>query len=118
MKVSEKLANEKNINYLITGESLGQVSSQTLSNLNSINSQVEIEILRPLLFFQKQEIIDISVKENLYAASCGKEMCDALASGKPKTKTKIEKVLIEMNKCNMNKLITTALTKTRIVNIL
>jgi tRNA uracil 4-sulfurtransferase len=117
MRVSEQIANQKKINYLITGESLGQVSSQTLSNLQTINSQVEIEILRPLLFFQKQEIIDISMRENLFATSCGKEMCDALASGKPKTKTNIYKVLNEIKKCEMDKLIQTALTKIRIVEI-
>ena len=45
MKVSEQIAKQNKINYLITGESLGQVSSQTLSNLHNINSQVKIEIV-------------------------------------------------------------------------
>jgi tRNA uracil 4-sulfurtransferase len=117
MKVSEKIAIKKGINFLITGESLGQVSSQTLSNLQSINSSVKIEILRPLLFLEKQEIIDISKKKELYEISCGKEMCDALASGKPKTKTKKEKVEREMKKCKMNELVKSALKKIRIEKI-
>ena len=117
MKASEAIAKQRGVNYLITGESLGQVSSQTMSNLQTINSQVEIEILRPLMFLEKQEIIDISIKEGFFAASCGKEMCDALASGKPKTKTKLEKVLKEMEKCDMYEQVKEAIKKIRIVKV-
>jgi tRNA uracil 4-sulfurtransferase len=117
MKVSEKIARKKGAEFLITGESLGQVSSQTLSNLQSINSSVEIEILRPLLLMNKQEIINISREKKLYEISCGKEMCDALASGKPKTKTKKEKVEREIIKCNMEELVEKALKKIRIEKI-
>jgi tRNA uracil 4-sulfurtransferase len=117
MKVSEKLAEQKGIKYLVTGESLGQVSSQTMSNLETINSSVKIEILRPLMFLDKQEIIDISKKEGFFASSCGKEMCDALASGKPKTQTKIEKVLREIEKCSMEERVKEAIKKIRIVKV-
>ena len=113
-KVSEKIAQQKNIDYLVTGEALGQVSSQTLSNLDTINSQVEIEILRPCLFMEKQEIIDISRKEGYFEISKGPEMCDALASAKPKTKTRLEKVIKEMEKCNMDELVKKALDNIRI----
>ncbi len=111
MKVSEKIAQKNNTNFLITGESIGQVSSQTISNLNTINSQVEIEILRPLLFFSKQEIIDLSIKQNFFDISKGKEMCDVLATGKPRTKTSIGKVKEEMKKCKMEELVESALKK-------
>lgn len=113
-KVSEKIANEKKIDYLVTGESIGQVSSQTLSNLNTLNSQAKIEILRPCIFMDKQEIIDISMKEGFFEISKGPEMCDALATGKPKTKTSIEKVKIEMEKCNLDKLVEETVKKIRI----
>ncbi|MDD3159922.1 MAG: hypothetical protein PHQ98_03075 [Candidatus ainarchaeum sp.] len=113
-KLSEKIANEKKIDYLVTGESIGQVSSQTLSNLNTLNSQAKIEILRPCIFMDKQEIIDISMKEGFFEISKGPEMCDALATGKPKTKTNIEKVKIEMKKCDMDKLVEETVKKIRI----
>ena len=118
IKASEAIAKQKEINYLVTGESLGQVSSQTMNNLETINSQVEIEILRPLMFLEKQEIVDISKKEGFFAASCGKEMCDALASGKPKTKTKLAKVAKEMIKCKMDELVIEAIKKIRIVKVM
>lgn len=114
MKVSEKFAEKSKINYLITGESLGQVSSQTMSNLNSINNSVKIIILHPLLFFDKQEITNISINNNFFSESCGKEMCDALASGKPKTKTVQKNVQLEEKKCDMNNLAEKALKKIRI----
>ncbi len=117
MKVSEKFAEKSKINYLITGESLGQVSSQTMSNLNSINNSVKIIILHPLLFFDKQEITDISIKNNFFSESCGKELCDALASGKPKTKTVEKNVQLEEKKCDMNELVERALKKIRIEKI-
>ena len=117
MKVSERIAGKKEINYLLTGESLGQVSSQTLRNLQSINSTVKIEILRPLLFFDKQKIIDLSRKNDLFEISCGKEMCDALATGKPKTQTKKFKLDREIEKCKMENLVESALKKIRIEKI-
>ena len=113
VKVAEKIAKGRGINFLITGESLGQVSSQTMSNLNTINSATKMEILRPLLFMNKQEIIDISIKENYFETSKGPEMCDALASGRPKTKTTLNNLHTEEEKCNMKELAEKALGKVR-----
>jgi len=117
VKVSEKVAKKNKIKFLLTGESLGQVSSQTMSNLNTINLAIKGEILRPLLFLDKQDIIDISKKENLYEISTGKEMCDALASGKPKTITHSKDVLEEEKKCKMDELVESALKKIRIKKV-
>ena len=114
MKVSERVAEQKGINYLITGESLGQVSSQTMSNLNSINNAVQIQIVRPLMFMEKQEIIDMSKKEGFFKDSCGPELCDALATGKPKTKTRLEKIAEEETKCEMETLVEKAAKKLRV----
>jgi len=117
IKVSAKVAKKNKIKFLLTGESLGQVSSQTMSNLNTINLASKIEILRPLLFLDKQDIIDISKKEGFYDISTGKEMCDALASGKPKTITHIAEVINEEKKCQMDKLVESALKKIKSVKV-
>ncbi|MFA5125467.1 MAG: hypothetical protein WC462_00505 [archaeon] len=113
LKVSEKIAEKNKCKYLVTGESLGQVSSQTLSNLNTINQATKIEILRPLIFMNKQEIIDKSIQEGFFETSKGKEMCDALATGSPKTKTQLEEVLKQEERCKMNELVEKALKKIR-----
>ena len=117
VKVSEKVAKKNKVKFLLTGESLGQVSSQTLSNLNTINLATRVEILRPLLFLDKQDIIDMSKKNDFYNISTGKEMCDALASGKPKTITHINDVLQEERKCKMDELVESALKKIRIEKV-
>ncbi len=60
MRAAAKIAAKGKIQSLITGESLGQVSSQTLTNLNVIDRVTETLILRPLAAYDKQDIIDIS----------------------------------------------------------
>ncbi len=112
LKASEKIALREKIDFLITGESLGQVSSQTMSNLQTIDSQISMEIYRPLLFLEKQEIVNISMKEGFYEISKGPEMCDILATGKPKTRTSLEKIEEEMKKCEMEKLVESVVKKT------
>jgi len=116
MRVAEKIAKDKGIDYLISGESLGQVSSQTLSNLNTINQSTKREILRPVLFMNKQEIINLSKKYNFFETSKGPEMCDALASGKPRTQSTIEQLNIEEEKCKIEELIERVLSKITIEN--
>ncbi len=114
MRVSEIIAKEKEYEYLVTGESIGQVSSQTISNLNTINQSTELEILRPVLFMQKQEIIDISQKNSFFEISKGAEMCDALAFGSPKTRSSIENVSTQEERCQIIELINKAAKKIRI----
>ena len=60
MRAAAKIAEKRGIQSLVTGESLGQVSSQTLTNLNVIDRVTETLILRPLAAYDKQDIIDIA----------------------------------------------------------
>lgn len=111
-KIAEKIAQENKFNFLLTGESIAQVSSQTISNLSTITQAVSIPILRPLLCFDKQEIIDIAEKIGTFEISKGKEECDALAPEKhPATKTITERILEEEQKIELEKIIETALKK-------
>jgi thiamine biosynthesis protein ThiI len=114
MRVAEKIAKEKDCDYLITGESIGQVSSQTLSNLNTINQATKMEILRPVLFMNKQEIIDKSMRDGFFETSKGPEMCDALASGQPKTKSTLSDVVTQEDRCKMDELVEITSKKIRI----
>ena len=105
LRVAEKLAEKKGIDFLITGENLGQVSSQTLSNLASIDSAAKIPVLRPLISFEKQEIIDFSKKIGTHDISVGPEMCDVLGPDKVAVKSS-EKKLNELEKeINMKELL-------------
>ncbi|NRB25062.1 tRNA uracil 4-sulfurtransferase ThiI [Shewanella sp.] len=60
MRAATKIANKMGIQALVTGEAMGQVSSQTLTNLNVIDRCTEQLILRPLIAMDKQDIINIS----------------------------------------------------------
>lgn len=113
MRAAEKIAQKEGIEFIATGESLGQVSSQTLSNLNTINSATQIEILRPLLFMEKQEIVNESNKYGFFEVSKGPEMCDTLASGKPRTRSTVIDAEKQEEQCKIGELIQKALTKTR-----
>lgn len=59
-RIAEKIANKNFIDCIITGENLGQVASQTMKSLNVTNSSVDLPILRPLIGFNKSEIIEIA----------------------------------------------------------
>jgi thiamine biosynthesis protein ThiI len=100
-KIAQDLAKKENCYALVTGESLGQVSSQTLPNLQIIEKAVSIPILRPLIGWDKEEIISLAKKIGTYQISIlPQEDCctlftpkHATAKGNLKEIEKIEKSL-------------------------
>jgi thiamine biosynthesis protein ThiI len=118
MKIAENLSKKENCYAIVTGESLGQVSSQTLPNLQIIEKVVSIPILRPLIGMDKEEIIDFSKKIGTYQISIlPQEDCCTLftpkhasAKGNLKEIEKIEKNL------NLKKLIRQSQKEIEILN--
>lgn len=104
LKTAEKICEKHKFDLIVTGENLGQVSSQTLENLVSISFGLKIPVLRPLLGLDKQEIIDLAKKLDTYELSIGKETCDVLGPKKPATKSIQKKVLEEEKKANFSEL--------------
>ncbi len=95
MRAASQVADKLGIQALVTGESLGQVSSQTLANLNVIDRVTPNLILRPLIQHDKQEIIDIArVIGTEDFAKIMPEYCGVI-SKKPTVKAKIEKIEAE-----------------------
>ncbi len=95
MRVAARLAEDLGIEALVTGESLGQVSSQTLTNLSVIDRVTETLILRPLITTDKQEIIDESrAIGTLEFAETMPEYCGVITN-KPTVKARLDKVLAE-----------------------
>ncbi len=87
-RAADMVAAEIGADAVVTGESLGQVSSQTLRNLRAIESVAERPLLRPLVGFDKEEIIRIARRIGTAALSARvKEYC-AILSGKPVTAAK------------------------------
>jgi len=102
MKAAELIAQKENAKYLITGENLAQVSSQTLSNLSNITKNINLEIFRPVLTFDKQEIIDKAKSIGTYEISSGPEMCNLLGPKRPATKSKLETVNSELENLDLS----------------
>ena len=95
LRKAEEIAKKENCDFLITGESLGQVGSQTLSNLRSITDAVKIQVLRPLLTYDKVEILRLARDIGTYEVSIGPEVCDVLGPKHPATRSDIEEVRSE-----------------------
>jgi len=94
MKIADKVREEIGALGIITGESLGQVASQTLESLTAINDVTTTPILRPLISFDKLEIINIAQKIGTYETSIRpyEDCCTVFTPANPNTKPKIEKV--------------------------
>ncbi|WP_216828952.1 tRNA uracil 4-sulfurtransferase ThiI [Alkalihalobacterium elongatum] len=69
MRISEKIADQQKALAITTGESLGQVASQTLHSMNTINEVTNLPIIRPLVTMDKLEVIDIAKKIGTYETS-------------------------------------------------
>src|SRR3989338_3323125 len=98
MRIAEALAKKLKADYIITGENLGQVSSQTGQNLHIIDKAVNIPILRQLIGLDKNEIIHLSKKYKLFEISNCKEACAILGGDKPSTRARLAQILEEEEK--------------------
>ena len=86
------MANQIGASHLLTGENLGQVSSQTLGNLGVIDSASSIPIHKPLLGFDKQEIMRMARSLGTFDLCKGTEECDALGPSHPRTVAKLGRI--------------------------
>ncbi|MTI81730.1 MAG: tRNA 4-thiouridine(8) synthase ThiI [Firmicutes bacterium] len=68
-RIAERLAAKNNALALVTGESVGQVSSQTLENMTAINEVTKLPVLRPVVAFDKNEIVEMAQKIETYDIS-------------------------------------------------
>ena len=95
MRICERLALSKGAQAIITGESLGQVASQTIESITSSNSVVKIPVLRPLIAFDKIDIIDISRKIDTYETSIlpYEDCCTVFLPKYPAIKPNLDKVI-------------------------
>lgn len=91
MRIAESLAKDSNCLGLITGESIGQVASQTMHSLAATNDVCELPVYRPLIGFDKQDIVDISEKINTYETSIQpyEDCCTIFVAKHPVTKPNI-----------------------------
>jgi len=116
-RISEKIAEKENCKYLVTGENVNQVSSQTLENLSNINLVIKKTVLRPLLCYDKQETINIAKEIKTYENSIGPEICNFLGPKNPATKSKINIIEEEEEKLNINQIVKESIKNAKIESI-
>lgn len=94
MKLAERTAVETGAMALITGESLGQVASQTMQAITVTDAMCSIPVLRPCIGMDKEDIIEISRKINAYETSIlpFEDCCTVFTPPHPRTRPEIEKV--------------------------
>lgn len=110
-RIASRLATRLNLPCLATGESVGQVASQTLESLNVINEVTNIPVLRPLCTYDKVDIIKISEKIGTYDISIRpfEDCCTIFAPVKPKTAPHLDECLRIEGKFDFEPLIQEAL---------
>ncbi|MBO4416076.1 MAG: tRNA 4-thiouridine(8) synthase ThiI [Lachnospiraceae bacterium] len=92
MRIAEVFAERRRALGLVTGESIGQVASQTMQGLAATNAVCKMPVYRPLIAFDKQDIVDISLKINTYETSIEpyEDCCTIFVAKHPKTKPRID----------------------------
>ena len=88
MRIAEHFANQDGCQGLITGESIGQVASQTMQSLAATNEVCTMPVYRPVIAFDKQDIVDIALKINTYETSIlpYEDCCTIFVAKHPVTK--------------------------------
>ncbi|KYK32265.1 MAG: hypothetical protein AYK22_01940 [Thermoplasmatales archaeon SG8-52-3] len=117
LRYAEKIAEIEDADAVIMGDSLGQVASQTLQNIRVVDKAVNIPILRPLIGLDKEDVVRIAKEIGTFEISIlPTDGCSAVPY-KPSTMAKLEKILEEENKINVNDLVKKAIEMSKILKI-
>lgn len=110
IRIAEILARDEGAKVLYTGEAVGQVASQTIENISVVEESSCLPIFRPLIGFDKEEIISIARKIGTYDISIRphQDCCTLFVPKHPATKARLTDVLLSEKELDTDKLITTA----------
>ena len=119
MAIANKIAQKRGCGALITGESLGQVASQTMQALGVTDCMSDIPVFRPCIGMDKEEIITIARQIDTFETSIlpYEDCCTVFTPKHPKTKPELEKVLAEERKLPFDELVNQALSSMETINI-
>lgn len=121
MKIAEHFANESGCLGLITGESIGQVASQTMQSLAATNEVCTMPVYRPLIGFDKQEIVEVSEKIGTYETSIQpfEDCCTIFVAKHPVTKPNINFIKKSEEKLaeKIDELVQTAIDTVEVIEV-
>ena len=117
MRITEKIASSHGGQAIITGESLGQVASQTIESITSSNSVVKMPVLRPLIALDKLEIIEIANKIGTYDTSIlpYEDCCTVFLPKFPAIKPKMETILKAESALDVETLVNEAIENLEVI---
>lgn len=116
VKIANKVCKRDKYGAIITGESLAQVASQTLSALGCTNAAAEFPVFRPVIGMDKIEITDISRKIGTYETSIlpYEDCCTVFSPKHPRTKPTLEDIVAAESSFDFDKMIDEAVEKTEV----
>lgn len=119
MMMSERIAKDTKSSCLITGESLGQVASQTMQAIVTTDEATNMVVFRPLIGMDKEEIIRISRKIDTFETSIEpyEDCCTVFTPKHPRTKPVLSRVKDAQEKANFDELVETALNNLKVTHI-
>jgi tRNA uracil 4-sulfurtransferase len=117
IRLTEAIGKREKIKVIVTGEALGQVASQTLENLTVVESVATLPILRPLIGFDKREIIDKSKIIGTYDTSIlpHEDCCTVFMPKSPETRAKLDEVESVESKLDLDDLLKETIEKTEVI---
>ncbi len=119
MTIADRVAKERGCGALITGESVGQVASQTMQAIAVTDAAATIPVFRPCIGLDKEEIITLSRRIGTYDTSIQpyEDCCTVFTPRHPKTRPEMEKVLAEEQKLDFEALVAGAMSTLNTVKI-
>ncbi|MBU4485779.1 MAG: tRNA 4-thiouridine(8) synthase ThiI, partial [Candidatus Delongbacteria bacterium] len=119
MRIANEIARKYEFKALVTGENLGQVSSQTLENMHCINSIAELPVLRPLITFDKEETIEIARRIGTFDISIlpYDDCCTLFLPPNPNTRSKTYRLEFEEAKLDYDQIVKKAVETVEITDL-
>ncbi len=118
IRMAEKIAKESGSKALVTGDSLGQVASQTIENISEITSNCNLPIFQPLIAYDKQEIIDLAKSIETYEPSIEayKDCCSILSSN-PRTRANSKQIELLEKTIKLEEIILKILSQVSVIEL-
>ncbi len=119
MKIAQRVGKDNSCDALVTGESIGQVASQTVKSLSVINESVEMPIFRPLIAMDKVDIVNLAKEIGTYETSIlpFEDCCTVFLPKHPVTQPRLDKILKSEEKLDVENLIDEVIGKMEVETI-
>lgn len=112
---AEKIAEREHASFLVTGEALGQVASQTLSNMRSATAAVGLPIVRPLIGLDKQEIERVAKSIGTYGISTRPGLCCQAVPDRPATRSRLVQIVQEEERIDVEQIVEDCLRRATVM---